>query len=249
MKQQKNGGSEYPWSPSSYGETEPYSPEKPNKERELVFEPAPVRIEEQPAAPQKHGSRLPYVIVSLLTVVFAVLQLLLPFAEWVAFRYQVLGQEIAGGKLNLIELGKKFLFSDNIVTFLTGLGESLDVSDYLLPSIKEKYAQGRAAGILVMAVLALSLLLLLTFAVMALTRRRGAAAVGIMAAVLNSAGCAAVFYAMGLINSILEQYDAFSWKNMQFSLGNAPTLSIALSAAVFVFSVIMAILRHRAYRR
>ena len=247
MKQQETSGSEHPFDPLSYGETEPYSPEQSKREPAFDFAPPPVRAE-QFAPPPKRGGRLPYIAVSLFAALLAVLQLIMPFVEWVAFRYQALGHTIAGGKRNLIELGKKFLFSDNIVTFLTGLGDNLDVSEYLPPSAREKFAQGRAAGIVVMAIFAVSLLLFLSFAVLSLARRRAATAVGVTASVLNIAGCCATFYAMNLINSILEQYDVFSWRNMQFSLCSAPTLCVVLSVAIIVFAVLAAVFRRFAYR-
>lgn len=243
-------GSEHPWDTSSYGETQPYSPQNNRTGRTYEYTAAPVGYAEQPAAaPPKRFGRLPYYIVSLLTAALGVLQLFLPLADWVVFRYQVFGREIAGGALNLFDLAKKFLFSGSIVEFLTGFGDYLNITKYTPVSVKEKFDQGRAGGIVVMAVLAFSLALFLVFAVMAVTRRRAAFAVGIAAAIINIAGDIAVFYAMGEMNSILEKYDIFSWKNMQFHLSQGPTLAIIVSSAVIVFCIVAAVLRRKAYRR
>ena len=233
---------EYILDNSSYGETEPYSSSP--RRAEYSFSSAPGRRSAHGGSPRGgRGFGISYTVVSLLGAALAVLQFLLPAAEWVAFRYQIFGHELAQGGLSLFDLCRKFLTEDNIVTFMTGIGKDFSLSGYLPDSVNTKFAEGRIAAIVLLSVFAFSLVLYFVFIFLSIIRSRAAIAAGIVASIMNVAGSVAVIYAVNMINSNVEKYDVFSWKNIQFSLGQAPYLSIALSSAIAVFCMVSAVLR------
>ncbi len=239
---------------SLYGETQPFESKK-QAVRKLEFAPAPKvwGETEAPAAlrPQR-ASKLPHLIVSLFTALLAALQFFLPTADWVTYNYRVVGHDLGHGSMHLYELCKKFFMDKSVVTFLTGLNDDfMGINKFIPSSVDTKFGQGRIAALALAAVLALSLLLYFVFIVLAVFRRRAAVIVGMVAGLLNIAGCFSVLVAVDMLNSGVDKINRFiseKWINIQFNVCSAPILSIALSAVIIVFCGVMAALRSRENR-
>ena len=227
---------------SSYGETRPYRTKK--KMARGAYGAGPAEVRPSSGRLMNFANR----IVLLFTAALAVLQLFLPASKWVIFRWQIFGRQISGGKLSLFDLGWKFITQDNIVTFMTGLSSDFGLSEHLPDAVNRRFAEGRSEALVLLAVFAAGMLFNVLFVFFALFRRRIAPFAGAFAAFLNNSGSIAAVKAVETLNSVVSRYDVFSWKNISFSLGSAPYLSIALSAAIFVFCTVAAVLGFKSRR-
>lgn len=195
-----------------------------------------------PAPVRRRKSKVPYLIVSFFASMAALVCLGLPFLQWVSYHYELLGVEMADGKLALNELAKTFYDSKGVFSLFSGT--DTETMEATIPAdIQAQYAQARLAALALAVVFLISMVLLALFVLAALVRlRKTAAALGIVGSLLYGGATLGAMYGVKLLNGIVMQYDDYSWNLVQFRLLDAPYYALGAAAAVLVLCILFAIL-------
>ncbi len=190
-----------------------------------------------------YRSRLPFLITAFLAAAVSVLQFIIPFYKWVSYSYMFFGNNVSNGKLDLIDLADRFYKNENPVTFVTGSDDVFGINNYIPSDINKKFLQGRSAAIAVSYIFIISLVLYLAFIVLVLLRKRiWAATLGIVASIVNAAGCIGVLYAVKLLVEAEKKYNSFSWISIEFKALEMPYVGLAVSGIIIMLCVVFVIL-------
>lgn len=190
-----------------------------------------------------YRSRLPYLITAFLAAAVSVVQFVLPFFNWVSYSYMLLGNNVSNDKLDLIDLANRFYKNDNLVTFVTGSEDVYGIKKLIPGEAHEKFSQGRTAAIYVSYIFIISLVLYLAFIILVLLRKRiGAAALGIIASLVNALGCMGVMYAVKLLVEAEAEYNSFSWISIELKALEMPYAGLAVSGIIIMLCVVFVIL-------
>lgn len=221
-----------------YGETEPY------------FTVAVKRHERMRQSAEPHRkSRVPYLIVSFLTALLSVLCFVLPYQEWVSYRYSLLGFHLSEGELSFSELAKRFYESKGLVSLVMGF-ENEGLEEMIPESAVQEYAEGRLVALTLAVIMLAALVLYVLFILSVLLRLRGAAATfGILASLVYGGVAIGVMVAVKRLNNIVMLYDDYSWNVVQYKLLDAPYLALALAAVILLLCIVFAVLGAGTRRR
>lgn len=225
---------EYFFTPSSYGEERPYSGGNAR-----AYDSA--RVIERP----RKKSNAPYIVTSLLSALMAAFLFALPFAKWLSYQYAAFGKNLFQGEFTLVDLVRRFMEKDSLITFMSGMGTDLGLSDMLPDAVSDKYLLGRIGAFVVAGIFALGLLLFFIFILLAVFRVRAAAGMGISAALVTILANAGFLFMVSRFQAILEQYDVFSMNLLTITVKPTPYLSIALCILIIVMCIVFSMLDRR----
>ena len=177
-----------------YGETEPY------------FTVAVKRHERMRQSAEPHRkSRVPYLIVSFLTALLSVLCFVLPYQEWVSYRYSLLGFHLSEGELSFSELAKRFYESKGLVSLVMGF-ENEGLEEMIPESAVQEYAEGRLVALTLAVIMLAALVLYVLFILSVLLRLRGVAATfGILASLVYGGVAIGVMVAVKRLRLFVER--------------------------------------------
>ncbi len=213
-----------------YGETQPYYVKR-KKARRPAYSGVP-----------RGKSRVPFILVSVLTALMSLICFALPFQMWISYNYQILGNDVSEGRLTLVELAQRFYKNDTVLPLITGRTDNFGAESLIPESVNAQYAQGRFAVMILTGVFLFSLLLWVFFIIAVICRaRKTAATLGIFAALLYGSCSAAVMYGVKIVREAVEQ-ESYSWIYIDIKILDAPYITLALSALLAVMCVIFAIL-------
>ncbi len=255
-----------------YGETEPYYAKPKSKTRkkkreetaEYFPEYSPTSMqtgeyrdertydtyrntESAPAARRK--SRLPYILVSILTALLSVFCFVLPFQQWVSYHYEVVGYEVSDGNLTLIELAKRFYENESIVPLVTGKEDNFGIESLVTENVNGQYTQGRLLVLVIGCMFLFALLLYVIFILTALFLQRGAAATfGIIASLIFGGCTMGVMYIVKTVNDVAHD-ELSSLIYVNFDSMTAPYAALGLSALIIVLCIVFSILGAGTKRR
>ena len=203
--------------------------------------------ESAPAARRK--SRLPYILVSILTALLSVFCFVLPFQQWVSYHYEVVGYEVSDGNLTLIELAKRFYENDSIVPLVTGKEDNFGIESLVPENVNGQYTQGRLLVLVIGCMFLFALLLYVIFILTALFLQRGAAATfGIIASLIFGGCTMGVMYIVKTVNDVAHD-ELSSLIYVNFESMTAPYAALGLSALIIVLCIVFSILGAGTKRR
>lgn len=211
------------------------------------------KTQREPSYPrQKRRPRsvlsIPYIVVTYFTALVSLLNFVMPFLDWVHFRFSVPMLNVnIDEKLNPFMIIQKLFTIDDVNTLLKGAVQDYSNWDVFPDFIGTKTEAlnsalffAKIASALIFSVFAIGLLLYVVFFVLALFQRKSATGFGIAGAVcmlLSGGG-----FVLGM-TYIAKQTEGL------VSILNAPFQLIALSVVLIVLMAVMAILRALSHRR
>ncbi len=236
-RSQQKSPDEYFFKPTSYGEEEPYSGGDASAYRNE-------RVYSRP----RHRSNAAFIVTSLVTALLAAFNFVLPFAHWITYQYSAFGENLAQGNMNLVDLVRRFLEKDNIVTFFIDTDTDFGITELLPDSVNDKFMYGRLGAMVIGGLFALGLLLFFIFILLVLFRSRAAVGMGISASLVTIIADAGFLFAMNKFCGLLEKYDIMELEVLTVTLKPTPYLSIGLCALIVVMSIVYAVLHGRRRR-
>ena len=190
----------------------------------------------------RRKSRLPYILVSILTALLSVLCFVLPFQQWVSYHYEVIGYEVSDGNLTLIELAKRFYENESIVPLVTGKEDNFGIESLVTENVNGQYTQGRLLVLVIGCMFLFALLLYVIFILTALFLQRGAAATfGIIASLIFGGCTMGVMYIVKTVNDVAHD-ELSSLIYVNFDSMTAPYAALGLSALIILLCILFAIL-------